>query len=63
MCPVIAQFQNASPFQSESVDRDFFLNLDTYNNILGYEKSLDLINTKPEHKNVAFFLKLFHISS
>ena len=49
--PVIVQFQNASPFRSEPVDGALFLNLDIYNNILGYGKSLGVINTKPDPDN------------
>ena len=49
--PVIIQIQNASPFRSEPVDGLFFLNFDTYNNILGYGKALGVITVEPDREN------------
>ena len=45
--PVIIQFQNASPFRREPVDGAFVLDLDIYNQVLGYGKALGVASRKP----------------
>ena len=59
--PVIIQFQNASPFRSEPVDGAVFLDLDTYNQVLGYGKALGIISRKPVPDNPGKFRLLARV--
>ena len=53
--PVIIQFQNASPFRSEPIDGAVSLDLDTYNQVLGYGKALGIVSLKSVPDNPGQF--------
>ena len=53
--PVILQFSLPTPIRRELVDGTIFINIDLYNNVLGYGKGLESISIKPDEDNPGNF--------
>ena len=56
--PVFIQYTTPTPFRQEPVDGTFFINLDLYNNVLGYGKAQESIVVTPDENNPG----KFHVS-